>query len=202
MEIDMKARVRRRTHAHVVRLQIKQGKRQPFKDDEDISESELPLEVDQKPLPVVLKIPNGPEKTSSRKKRGQSLTESTTPNLILRLTNKRRTSPECELSEILEKILADIIAIPEAGVFCRPVSQHHYPDYYELIKNPISLEQIRDKVRNFKYVHTSAFLEDMKLVAANCTTYNGPAHPLSALANEIYEKVLAAVEEVSFTNEG
>ena len=41
-EADIPARIKRRTNAHVVRLQAKQGKRPPIPEDEEISESELP----------------------------------------------------------------------------------------------------------------------------------------------------------------
>lgn len=41
-ETDMKARRIRRTNAHIVKLQIKQGKRPPLNQEEDLSESELP----------------------------------------------------------------------------------------------------------------------------------------------------------------
>ncbi|KAI8902055.1 hypothetical protein BC833DRAFT_9999 [Globomyces pollinis-pini] len=39
-----KPRIKRRTYAHIVRLQIKQGKKPPLPDDEELSESELPKE--------------------------------------------------------------------------------------------------------------------------------------------------------------
>ena len=41
-ETDMAVRRKRRTNAHIVKLQIKQGKRPPLNQEEDLSESELP----------------------------------------------------------------------------------------------------------------------------------------------------------------
>lgn len=193
IDIDIKARRSRRTHAHIVRLQIKQGKKPPLNDDEDISESELPGEIVQKPLPVMIKVPTGMNAPVGKKgKRGGA-----DAPLVYKVATKRRTSPECDLAEILEKIISEVIAVPEAFEFCRPVSHFNFPDYYEIVKNPLSLEQIRDKVRNFKYLAADCFLEDILRVADNCNLYNGPAHPLTGIARKLYEKAqgLVSVEK-------
>jgi hypothetical protein len=195
-ETDIKARIKRRTNAHIVKLQVKQGKRQPLPEVEDISESELPNEV-QKPLPVVLKIPSIAtelEKSSSAKRK--KLSTDSLPQIQLKLTTKRRTSPECDLSEIFEMVVSELISIPEAGSFCNPVSQFNVPDYYDIVKKPICLEQIRDKVRNFKYLSCNTFTDDIKLISENCNLYNGPVHPLTKIAEDLYEKATAMLEKV------
>ncbi|KAJ3276830.1 hypothetical protein HDV01_002885 [Terramyces sp. JEL0728] len=191
-DTDEKARIKRRTDAHIVKLQIKQGKRPPI-DDEDLSESELPPEAVQKPLPVVLKIPtlvNSDEK--EKKKKRQNTNEFANPP---KLVTKRRTSPECDLAEMLEKIVNDLIDIPEAASFLCPVSQFNVPDYYDIVKNPICLEQIRDKVRNFQYQSAQAFFQDVQHVYSNCNLYNGPAHPLTAIAKNMVSKVEVGLQD-------
>ncbi|KAJ3316030.1 hypothetical protein HDV04_000239 [Boothiomyces sp. JEL0838] len=190
-DTDEKARRKRRTEAHIVKLQIKQGKRPPI-DDEDLSESELPPEVVQKPLPVVLKIPLlaiGEEK--DKKKKRQNANEFANPP---KTVTKRRTSPECDLAELLAKLLNDLIVIPEAAPFLVPVSQFNFPDYYDIVKNPICLEQIRDKVKNFHFQSAQRFLDDVKLLYSNCNLYNGPAHPLTTIAKNMANQVETAIQ--------
>jgi hypothetical protein len=68
-EEEKKVRIKRRTNAHVIRLQIKQGKRPPLPDDDDISESELPPSPTTKAMSIVVKLPT----EDKRKKRSDEV---------------------------------------------------------------------------------------------------------------------------------
>ena len=41
---------------------------------------------------------------------------------------------------------------PHSGAFRRPVSRRAYPNYYELISDPIDLQTIRDKNKRYESV--------------------------------------------------
>ncbi|KAF1346543.1 chromatin remodeling complex SWI/SNF component SWI2 [Delphinella strobiligena] len=47
-----------------------------------------------------------------------------------------------------------------------------YPDYYQLIKNPISMEQIVKKINQKRYQNLHQFRDDVILMCSNCRTYN------------------------------
>ncbi|KAI5953338.1 hypothetical protein KGF54_002709 [Candida jiufengensis] len=47
----------------------------------------------------------------------------------------------------------------------------NYPDYYNLIKNPMSLAEIRIKVRSRKYTDVDQFINDLDLMFANFQQY-------------------------------
>ncbi len=46
------------------------------------------------------------------------------------------------------------------------------PDYYEIIKNPLCLEQVLDRVDSGHYLTLQAFLSDIRLIASNAEEYN------------------------------
>ena len=46
-----------------------------------------------------------------------------------------------------------------------------YPDYYQVIKDPISLNEIRTKVRSRKYSNVDQFINDLDLMFANFQQY-------------------------------
>eukprot|EP01052_Picozoa_sp_SAG31_P032812 SAG31_NODE_3637_length_4035_cov_1.699695_1_plen_195_part_00 len=61
---------------------------------------------------------------------------------------------------------------PCALYFVNPVSAKDVPDYHSVVKNPICLRQIKDKVRKHCYIDFKHFELDLLLIVENCTTYN------------------------------
>ena len=47
-----------------------------------------------------------------------------------------------------------------------------YPDYYQLIKQPIAMKQIEQKINKKQYQSVRAFRQDVGLLCANCRLYN------------------------------
>ena len=47
-----------------------------------------------------------------------------------------------------------------------------FPDYYQVIKNPINLGIIKDKVRSLCYESVVDFVFDMRQMFDNCRIYN------------------------------
>lgn len=56
--------------------------------------------------------------------------------------------------------------------FVDPVDEEEVKDYYEIIKNPICLNQMHDKVDNGEYQTVEAFMDDIDLLVANAKEYN------------------------------
>ncbi|KAJ3172201.1 hypothetical protein HDU88_007017 [Geranomyces variabilis] len=109
---------------------------------------------------------------------------------------RRRAAPEVDLASHLARVVGELIDIPEAYEFCRPVSQVQVPDYYVVVKRPRNLEQIRDDVRNYNYSSAAEFMRDVQLVADNCRLYNGPLHPLTAIADGLVARATARLLEL------
>ncbi|KAK4047865.1 ATP-dependent DNA helicase Snf21 [Microbotryomycetes sp. JL221] len=59
-----------------------------------------------------------------------------------------------------------------SGLFNELPSRKDYPDYYVLIRQPISLKEIRRKIHNGQYPSPQAFEGDVHLMLQNAMTYN------------------------------
>ncbi|KAL9003263.1 MAG: hypothetical protein Q9188_003859 [Gyalolechia gomerana] len=59
------------------------------------------------------------------------------------------------------------------------------PDYHSVIKKPMDLRTIREKLDNGQYENAKEFEADVRLVFANCHKYNGPDHPIRGQAKQL-----------------
>ena len=48
------------------------------------------------------------------------------------------------------------------------------PDYFSVVKVPMDLLTIKNKIKRYEYIHPTAILEDVRLVFRNCQQYNMP----------------------------
>ena len=82
-----------------------------------------------------------------KRKRADSVTGATSEDYLQKAHGKsygrRRARPEVQLQDIFEEILVKLKKDPESHDFCVPVPQQ-FSDYYRIIKQPITLEQITD----------------------------------------------------------
>ncbi|KAK6362991.1 hypothetical protein TWF730_000440 [Orbilia blumenaviensis] len=87
------------------------------------------------------------------------------------------------LDNILNEV-KDSSGLSFVGDFFRSlVPKKEYPDYYRIIKNPISLKEIDRKVKNKTYPQgtmVSNFEDDIFLMLANCALFNEPASEVMA----------------------
>ncbi len=68
-------------------------------------------------------------------------------------------------------------------------SKKDYPDYYEVITNPIDMEMVNEKIKGGYYRTEEDFLTDMKLMFSNCRQYNEETSDIVSDAN-VLERVL------------
>lgn len=59
-----------------------------------------------------------------------------------------------------------------SDMFYKTPSKKEYPDYYEVIKRPISLKRIYSKITNGKYSNDQECVNDFKLLFQNAYSYN------------------------------
>ncbi len=77
------------------------------------------------------------------------------------------------------------------GLFMEKPSKREYPDYYEVILNPIDMATIDARIRSGHYKAEDEFLADMKLMFSNCRKYNEEGSEIYEDAN-VLERVLMA----------
>ncbi|XP_060060493.1 protein polybromo-1 isoform X26 [Erinaceus europaeus] len=95
------------------------------------------------------------------------------------------------LKEILEQLLeAIVVATNPSGhliseLFQKLPSKVQYPDYYAIIKEPIDLKTIAQRIQSGSYKSLHAMAKDIDLLAKNAKTYNEPGSQVFKDANSI-----------------
>ncbi|XP_039965704.1 nucleosome-remodeling factor subunit NURF301 isoform X1 [Bactrocera tryoni] len=72
----------------------------------------------------------------------------------------------------LKKLIRQIQAHKSAWPFMEPVDPEEAPDYYKVIKEPMDLQKIENKLDTSVYTKLSEFIGDMTKIFDNCRYYN------------------------------
>ncbi|EEF39713.1 transcription initiation factor tfiid, putative [Ricinus communis] len=102
---------------------------------------------------------------------------------------KRRRGGEVGLANILEGVVDALRGRLEVSyLFLKPVTKKEAPDYLDIIKRPMDLSTIRDKVRKMEYKHREEFRHDVWQIAYNAHLYNDRRNPgIPPLADQLLE---------------
>uniref|UniRef100_A0A671U069 Protein polybromo-1 n=1 Tax=Sparus aurata TaxID=8175 RepID=A0A671U069_SPAAU len=100
------------------------------------------------------------------------------------------STPSC-LKEFLEQLLDAVVSYTEptgrlvSELFQKLPSKMQYPDYYAIIKEPIDLKIIAQKIQLGHYRNVSAMAKDIDLLVKNAKTYNEPGSQVFKDSNTI-----------------
>ncbi|GIY61633.1 protein polybromo-1 [Caerostris extrusa] len=91
---------------------------------------------------------------------------------------------------------------PLIAVFMEKPSKKDYPDYYEIIANPIDMKTIDSNIKADKYSNEDSLIADFRLMFSNCKHYNEEGSQIyqdavtlvSVLNNKIQEMGLSTCE--------
>ncbi|XP_050262910.1 transcription initiation factor TFIID subunit 1 isoform X2 [Quercus robur] len=102
---------------------------------------------------------------------------------------KRRKGGEVGLANILERIVETLKDRYEVSyLFLKPVSKKEAPDYYDIIKRPMDLSRIKEKVRKMEYKSREDFRHDVWQITFNAHRYNDGRNPgIPPLADQLLE---------------
>ncbi|XP_032893187.1 protein polybromo-1 isoform X3 [Amblyraja radiata] len=70
-------------------------------------------------------------------------------------------------------------------LFQKLPSRVQYPDYYEIIKEPVDLKTVAQRIQNGAYKNVNVMARDIELLVRNAKTYNEPGSPIFKDANTI-----------------
>ncbi|CAG2172980.1 unnamed protein product [Oppiella nova] len=102
-----------------------------------------------------------------------------------------------ELSELLRYTIETVRAADKKNSFYDPVSATLYPEYRNLIVNPMDLSLIETNIHNKLYASTNSFLADIKWVYHNCIVFNsGVNQPLISEVKNILRVAKQECEEI------
>jgi hypothetical protein len=83
-----------------------------------------------------------------------------------------------------EHLLKDLLKCHELFHFRTKVAEST-PGYYEIIKRPMDLKTLQDRLYSGQVTTVAQFKEELDLIWENCVTFNGTQHPLSVVAKEV-----------------
>ncbi|KAF8413267.1 hypothetical protein HHK36_001243 [Tetracentron sinense] len=102
---------------------------------------------------------------------------------------KRRRGGEVGLANVLENIVETLKDRYEVSyLFQKPVSKKEAPDYLDVIRHPMDLSTIREKVRKMEYKNREDFRHDVWQITFNAHKYNNGRNPgIPPLADQLLE---------------
>eukprot|EP00743_Colponemidia_sp_Colp-15_P009570 GILK01010467.1.p1 GENE.GILK01010467.1~~GILK01010467.1.p1 ORF type:complete len:1056 (-),score=224.29 GILK01010467.1:118-3285(-) len=99
-----------------------------------------------------------------------------------------------ELRILLRAVCKTLMQEKAFKVFERNVDPDDYPDYYEIILEPMCVSDVIDKIDSQEYSTVKQFMRDMKLIVRNAKEYN----PLTdSRSKEIVSRACAFHDKVS-----
>ncbi|XP_066471024.1 bromodomain adjacent to zinc finger domain protein 1A [Tiliqua scincoides] len=113
----------------------------------------------------------GSPQDGAPKKRGRKRQSVEPPQMPLNRRSSGRQGGVHELSAF-EQLVVELVRHDDSWPFMKLVSKIQVPDYYDIIKKPIALNIIREKVNKCEYKLASEFIEDVELMFSNCFEYN------------------------------
>jgi len=155
-----------------------------------------------------------PSSTNGKRKRGIrsiSITPSTSDDDVADRDSKRRKMAELSppTQDKMKKVFLECFKVvlaceDETGrrrceLFKELPDKRDYPDYYNLIRQPISLSIIRRRINGNTYNTVAVYRADWKLMFDNARTYNQPGSWVCLDAEEM-EKVFEAAFNRLVTN--
>ncbi|KAG6652791.1 hypothetical protein CIPAW_05G030600 [Carya illinoinensis] len=104
-------------------------------------------------------------------------------------STKRRRGGEVGLANILERVVETLRERYEVSyLFLKPVSKKEAPDYHDIIKRPMDLATIKEKVRKMEYKSREDFRHDVWQITYNAHKYNDGRNPgIPPLADQLLE---------------
>lgn len=105
-----------------------------------------------------------------------------------------KKSPEDEFYDSMSKVISSVISNRDSWVFHEPVDEAQVPGYYDKIKNPICLFQMRDKNTRREYKSLRELEADFKLLVNNSETFNGPKSGFTAMVYGIWKHFRKSVQ--------
>ncbi|XP_038219745.1 protein polybromo-1-like [Zerene cesonia] len=109
--------------------------------------------------------------------------------------NDNEDSPQWKLLESVKNHVGPN-GTPLADPFWKLPSRREYPDYYKEIKNPVSLNQIKNKIRRGNYGTLSEVAGDMNIMFENAKQYNVPSSRLYKDAVKLQRIMQQRVQEL------
>ena len=96
----------------------------------------------------------------------------------------------------LRRFLYQIQNHKQAWPFLTPVNRDEVPDYYNVIKSPMDLSTMEEKLENDGYSTPKDMIDDLKLVVNNCRQYNDATTVYNKCAVRLEKYMLSLIKDI------
>ncbi|XP_018057788.1 PREDICTED: PHD finger protein rhinoceros-like [Atta colombica] len=93
----------------------------------------------------------------------------------------------------MHKVLESVKDHVDAWPFIEPVDEDYAPRYYSVVRRPMDLKTMEEKLENGSYKSLSQFKRDFRLIVDNCRQYNGSDNEYTDMAINLKEAFDKAV---------
>ncbi|KAG6452471.1 hypothetical protein O3G_MSEX007658 [Manduca sexta] len=83
------------------------------------------------------------------------------------------------------KVLEQLTAHEDAWPFMDPVEEEYAPNYYAVIRRPMDLRKMEERLDSGYYTDFSMFKADFKLIVNNCRLYNGQDNEYTLMVDNL-----------------
>ncbi|CAK1555028.1 unnamed protein product [Leptosia nina] len=83
------------------------------------------------------------------------------------------------------KVLEQLTSHEDAWPFLDPVEEEYAPNYYTVIRRPMDLHKMEERLDGGHYTDFSIFKADFKLIVNNCRLYNGQDNEYTAMVDNL-----------------
>lgn len=97
---------------------------------------------------------------------------------------------------MMQHLLSEMENHPSAWPFAHPVNKEEVPDYYEVIKEPMDLSTMEQKLEADVYQNLETFIHDARLIFNNCRSYNNESTTYYKNATKLEKFLYQKVREV------
>uniref|UniRef100_A0A8C6P7D9 Histone acetyltransferase n=1 Tax=Nothobranchius furzeri TaxID=105023 RepID=A0A8C6P7D9_NOTFU len=109
------------------------------------------------------------------------------PGIRTRAGNQKELKDPDQLYSTLKNILQHVKSHQNAWPFMEPVKKTEAPGYYQVIRFPMDLKTMSERLKSRYYTTRKLFMADMQRIVTNCREYNPPESEYYKCAN-ILEK--------------
>ncbi|KAK3848543.1 MAG: Bromodomain-containing protein [Linnemannia gamsii] len=162
-------------------------------EEEDAEETVSTTKSPRKPRKIKTSVPVKRKRRSGRGgadiEEGYNSSDSEATESVSNMSDQRSQMDDKKWKKILMMIWTDIANHRFGAVFMQPIKEHDAPGYYYMIKRPMDLKSIKERIRDGQITNADEFHRDVLLMFMNALMYNGED-------TEVYQMAMAMMTEV------
>uniref|UniRef100_A0A8D0CWX0 Histone acetyltransferase n=1 Tax=Sander lucioperca TaxID=283035 RepID=A0A8D0CWX0_SANLU len=115
--------------------------------------------------------------------------------LLTVLTLQKEMKDPDQLYSTLKTILQHVKSHPNGWPFMEPVKKTEAPGYYQVIRFPMDLKTMSERLKSRYYTTRKLFMADMQRIFTNCREYNPPESEYYKCANLLEKFFYTKIKE-------